>query len=167
MGEPVRIQLSRKKGWRMPPNTVKVDRTTRWGNPYPVASTKRIHPAEAGYTAEQAVSAFKGRMHGLLAINAVDLSALRGKNLACWCKLGAPCHADVLLELANAPLLAREVEQVDAEALVAERLGERLRSVQSEEWACQEAVCTFPHDGNCSCFNTALAQIIAEVRAEL
>jgi hypothetical protein len=26
---------------------------------------------------------------------------LRGKNLACWCPLDAPCHADVLLELAN------------------------------------------------------------------
>jgi hypothetical protein len=30
-----------------------------------------------------------------------DLSDLRGKNLACWCKQGIPCHADVLLELAN------------------------------------------------------------------
>jgi len=28
-------------------------------------------------------------------------SALRGKNLACWCALDQPCHADVLLELAN------------------------------------------------------------------
>jgi hypothetical protein len=27
---------------------------------------------------------------------------LRGKNLACWCRLDQPCHADVLLELANA-----------------------------------------------------------------
>ncbi len=30
--------------------------------------------------------------------------ALRGRNLACWCKIGAPCHADVLLELANRPI---------------------------------------------------------------
>lgn len=30
-----------------------------------------------------------------------DLSALRGHDLACWCDLSAPCHADVLLELAN------------------------------------------------------------------
>lgn len=28
---------------------------------------------------------------------------LRGKNLACWCALDAPCHADVLIEIANAP----------------------------------------------------------------
>ena len=26
---------------------------------------------------------------------------LAGKNLACWCKPGEPCHADVLLEIAN------------------------------------------------------------------
>ncbi len=30
------------------------------------------------------------------------LVELRGKNLACWCPLDQPCHADVLLELANA-----------------------------------------------------------------
>lgn len=30
-----------------------------------------------------------------------DLAALRGKDLACWCPLDQPCHADVLLELAN------------------------------------------------------------------
>ena len=31
------------------------------------------------------------------------LPELRGKDLACWCKEGEPCHADVLLELANPP----------------------------------------------------------------
>ncbi|WP_255183240.1 MULTISPECIES: DUF4326 domain-containing protein [unclassified Rhodococcus (in: high G+C Gram-positive bacteria)] len=29
------------------------------------------------------------------------LPELRGKDLACWCRLDQPCHADVLLELAN------------------------------------------------------------------
>ena len=29
---------------------------------------------------------------------------LRGKNLACWCAPGAPCHADVLLDLAKRPV---------------------------------------------------------------
>jgi hypothetical protein len=28
-------------------------------------------------------------------------AVLRGRNLACWCPLDQPCHADVLLELAN------------------------------------------------------------------
>lgn len=31
---PDRITLSRARGWRMPESTVKVDRTTRWGNPF-------------------------------------------------------------------------------------------------------------------------------------
>ncbi len=31
-----------------------------------------------------------------------DFYQLRGKDLACWCPLDQPCHADVLLELANA-----------------------------------------------------------------
>ncbi len=37
-------------------------------------------------------------------LTAARLPDLRGKNLACWCRLDQPCHADVLLELANAPL---------------------------------------------------------------
>lgn len=37
------------------------------------------------------------------------LPDLRGKNLACWCPLdGKPCHADVLLELANRDLSEKE-----------------------------------------------------------
>lgn len=34
MTKPQRIQLKRTRGWRMPPNTVKVDRSTKWGNPF-------------------------------------------------------------------------------------------------------------------------------------
>lgn len=34
MSRPIRIQLSRAKGWRMPSNTMKVDRSTVWGNPF-------------------------------------------------------------------------------------------------------------------------------------
>jgi hypothetical protein len=33
---PHRVQLRRAKGWRMPANTVKVDRTTLFGNPFSV-----------------------------------------------------------------------------------------------------------------------------------
>jgi hypothetical protein len=28
---------------------------------------------------------------------------LRGHDLCCWCSLDQPCHADVLLEIANIP----------------------------------------------------------------
>lgn len=98
MSGPVRIQLSRKKGWRMPPNTVKVDRSTNWGNPVKVGP---------GCTAQQAVDVFRRAIEDnnrsfLLCFEPRDVPRkLRGKNLACWCPLDQPCHADVLLELAN------------------------------------------------------------------
>lgn len=98
MTTPVRIQLSRHKGWRMPENTVKVDRSTRWGNPFRVGDDM---PGMAGepMDAIDACHCFR-----LFAAPTLDLSPLRGKNLACWCRLDQTCHADVLLELANAPI---------------------------------------------------------------
>lgn len=91
---PIRVQLSRKKGWRMPPNTVKVSRPSKWGNPYRVDQ----------WGQQQAVTMFRDYLKHWMwkaSENALCLQELRGKNLACWCKPGQPCHADVLLELAN------------------------------------------------------------------
>ena len=107
---PVRVQLSRKKGWRMPPNTVSVARPGKFGNPF------RVQP---GLTPKESVSGFSAWVEGgalpfvLSALYLPELMerrvallgrmpSLRGKNLACWCPLDQPCHADVLLELANA-----------------------------------------------------------------
>ncbi len=102
--KPRRVQLSRAKGWRMPENTVKVDRSTRWGNPFPIGSAgpfERIAP-----DAEGATGLFRAMLGDAEIRTAAgypgDLSPLRGKNLACWCS-GPFCHADVLLELANKP----------------------------------------------------------------
>jgi hypothetical protein len=91
---PMRIQLSRRKGWRMPPNTVKVCRPGKWGNPF------RVGPDR---DPDEAVNAFEWwlREQGGQALLR-DIGELRGRNLACWCPLDAPCHADVLLRLANA-----------------------------------------------------------------
>lgn len=91
---PRRIQRKRTKGWRMPANTVSVCRPGKWGNPF------RVGP---DCDPEQAVNAFEWwiREQGGKSLLR-DLHELRGKNLACWCPLGEPCHADVLLELANA-----------------------------------------------------------------
>ena len=89
---PQRIQLKRTKGWRMPPNTVKVDRSTKWGNPF--------KPPLDG-TVEQCVRMFRNYVSQSAFLSFFDLNELRGKNLACWCKPGVPCHADVLIELAN------------------------------------------------------------------
>lgn len=106
---PTRIQLSRAKGWRMPPNTVKVDRSTRWGNPY------KVHGDGYPMTPEVAVMLFEKLLneHRCFVANVCgdylgrattvdDIKReLRGKNLACWCPIGQPCHADVLLRVAN------------------------------------------------------------------
>ncbi len=96
--KPIRVQLSRKAGWRMPANTVKVTRPGKWGNPF------RVGFGEIETTAE-AVSHFREvhEARDMVWIRAEIRKTLRGKNLACWCKPGAPCHADVLLEIANAP----------------------------------------------------------------
>ena len=106
MSKPIRIQLSRKKGWRMPPNTVKVDRSTKWGNPFIVgkhgtrarcvdlyrklAACYLCLSAGNGPAQSRARKAMESARH-----------TLRGKNLACWCPLDKPCHADVLLDIAN------------------------------------------------------------------
>jgi len=116
MSAPTRVQLKRTKGWRMPENTVKVDRSTRFGNPFAViegirdAATavdlfRRAMRTPASLRRHQILTILKGqrgRGEGAILDIKVGLPSLRGKNLACWCNLDAPCHADVLLELANA-----------------------------------------------------------------
>jgi hypothetical protein len=119
MDRPVRVQLSRAKGWRMPPNTVKVDRSTRWGNQIVVGSERGI--GYRPWTADDAVAAFREDMEYAVASERPDgseplsLEPLRGRNLACWCKLSDPCHADVLLELANADRSALDKEARDGQ----------------------------------------------------
>ena len=84
---------------------MKVDRSTRWGNPLRI---------KAGYSATEAVADYARWIEGDARVRFAaiaetpptleDIRAqLGGKNLACWCALGAPCHADVLLRLANPP----------------------------------------------------------------
>jgi hypothetical protein len=51
--------------------------------------------------AEEVVERYRQDLPFLLASAHLDVSELRGKNLMCWCELGTPCHADVLLEVAN------------------------------------------------------------------
>lgn len=140
-GTPVRIQLSRAAGWRIPDNTVKVTRPGRWGNPFNLRSSEHCWTAlHHGFRADRAgrqaasVAMFRAWIAGGQAIEPSDCGLiaetpqgkvriasspsyaapappsvadirehLAGKNLACWCKPGEPCHADVLLELANAP----------------------------------------------------------------
>lgn len=96
--KPHRVQLSRKKGWRMPPNTVKVSRPSKWGNPFRIGF-EVLTAADA--KREYLCFLAGGSKFKTLREKLGDVRKLKGKNLACWCKLGDPCHADVLLEVAN------------------------------------------------------------------
>ena len=126
---PQRIQRKRTAGWRMPVGARYVGRPTRWGNPFriyhghsvigppwAVARESWWHlPPEAclaGYitssrtmTAVDVVAPF----HDLLQVRRRDeparlrewLAPLVGVDLACWCPIGQPCHADILIAAAN------------------------------------------------------------------
>lgn len=105
--KPERIQLKRTKGWRMPPNTVKVDRSTKWGNPFVPGKPAPIGPTK-GETVTDRRHAFV-LYRSLAPLNEQLVSMARaelaGKNLACWCPHDNPyedvCHAAVLLDIAN------------------------------------------------------------------
>src|SRR3954451_2908965 len=118
---PHRIRLSRRKGWRKPEGAIVVARPTRWGNPFSVQrfgrpTAVRLFAVAARGTWDPSLlsslecsdvqrvlrdrDAWLQRLGG----DPTELarSELRGHDLACWCSLDQPCHADVLLELATA-----------------------------------------------------------------
>jgi len=97
---PKRIQMTRQKPWRKDnPDAVIVARPSKWGNPWKIGD-------RAVCDAHDAVHKFKMWAYDCLDPRVTgsifdDLRELRGKDLACWCPLDQPCHADVLLKLAN------------------------------------------------------------------
>ena len=116
---PQRIQRKRTKGWRMPEGAVYVGRPTKWGNPWQVGGDAQIVMRDTPKGETQRLSLVRMWPETVVALYRIyithasiydigldakrlDLSELRGKDLACWCPLSSPCHADVLLELANA-----------------------------------------------------------------
>jgi hypothetical protein len=125
MTTPVRLQLARRKGFDLQEHSrsvngleaVHVARPGPWGNPFVVG-----RHGDASYC----VDLYRALLAGLLRVGAdpdvkaleqvcayvgAHLGDLKGKNLACWCKPGAPCHADVLLTLANGPICEEVPEQ--------------------------------------------------------
>jgi hypothetical protein len=94
--KPQRIQLRRTKGWRKPENTVVVARPSRFGNPYRVGRDGTAAECVAKF--EQLLAKNIWTEPNLTSIR----EELRGRNLACWCREGSPCHASVLLRIANA-----------------------------------------------------------------
>lgn len=107
---PRRVQMTRSKPWRKDyPDAVIVARPSKWGNPFRVGD--RVITAKGGYKKirdrAQAVELFRRRFERWRgSYSAEIIHELRGKDLACWCPLDQPCHADVLLEIANRPIKA-------------------------------------------------------------
>lgn len=120
---PIRIQRKRTKGWRIPPNAVSVCRPGKFGNPFRIGDYALIGDpggrpglfrmawcvtskdyADSRYThikdAATAVDFYR-RMRAAMPLAKDQIDLLRGRDLACFCPLDQPCHADVLLELAN------------------------------------------------------------------
>jgi hypothetical protein len=123
VADPRRIQRQRTKGWRMPEGAVYVGRPSRWGNPFvlgetymwlgatgmpfPVPSMRDPGEYDHGIRAERltdparAVEWFRAWVSWTENAISINVLQLHGKDLACWCPLDQPCHADVLLELAR------------------------------------------------------------------
>lgn len=130
-----RIQLRRTKGWRKPYDAVVVARPSEWGNPFRVVPVHRSGPFDVvlgtgtdwfyaqstglAHARGIAVALFRAAIHPDAPTDrlpgyprhAAIYRALRGRDLACWCPLDQPCHADVLLEIANGPIPAHEHDQ--------------------------------------------------------
>ena len=120
--KPVRIQRKRVKGWKMPENTISVTRPGKWGNCFKIGgrykwgglSNKGIdtliivmeaHVPDDKFTtletAEECIEWYEKYIY--LRPGFIDKvkKELKGKNLACFCKEGHPCHAGILLKIAN------------------------------------------------------------------
>lgn len=123
---PVRIQRRRTKGWTTPlcscgcgQRAIYVGRPTKWGNPFvpvpiggapyrwTVVDDNGVDYREPPHgwmhresAVLKAVNLYYADVKGKLAPYP-PLSELCGHDLACWCPLDSPCHADVLLRLAN------------------------------------------------------------------
>lgn len=107
---PVRLQRKRTLGSKLPNDCKIVTRPGRFANPFKVGMY-------AGYDAANAVRDFRKWINRDLTVRSAEnvfgkpptceeiRDALAGRDLACWCKLDQPCHADVLLEIANGPAL--------------------------------------------------------------
>lgn len=116
-----RIWRRHTRGWRAPDGAVPAARTGRnigWGNPYRITSPGDAPgPADwewSGRTwwpvgdatiavdgADHAVDLYRELVLRTPQYQADARATLAGKDLMCWCRPGEPCHADLLLRIAN------------------------------------------------------------------
>lgn len=119
MIQPVRIQRSRQHK-QVSQNGLEIvycGRPTKWGNPFKIGNSlldvpfiiiKKTELTEAEQDGGIITQGISVRLFEtfLTLYGAADFiqqikENLKGKNLSCWCKVGEPCHVDVLLKIAN------------------------------------------------------------------
>jgi len=119
---PKRIQRKPMKGWRMPEGAVYVGSPTKWGNPFwhakqfvgLTASLNCYRDAIHGWNGPERFTelgdgpdliAYDDHCDWVKRFGCHPVEVIRqelcGKDLVCWCPLDQPCHADILLEIAN------------------------------------------------------------------
>lgn len=112
---PARIVLSRKAGFDLQAISralnglpaQSVARPGPWGNPFSVDAVASETGLDRGAAQAEAVDRHRRWLLGEFEADRAppsrdDIRAkLSGKNLACWCRAGTPCHVDNLLALAN------------------------------------------------------------------
>lgn len=121
---PNRVQRRRLLGWRKPAGAIYVGRGSKWGNPFKVGKEISISGDLPGgaleasitvlakdaaraadlyrrYVTTGLVDPFMGfGFHSPIHVDEIR-AELASHDLLCWCPLDQPCHADVLLEIAN------------------------------------------------------------------
>jgi hypothetical protein len=120
---PIRVQRKRTKGYKLPENTVCVNRPSKWSNPFKLTVFSRetslkmyaecISNPHLVYYYFNPIAAHNAYIH--FTYIKEHIHELKGKNLACFCPIVnkyneyVQCHADILLSLAN-NLLIKEIE---------------------------------------------------------
>lgn len=101
-----RIKRSRAKGFRLPPNTVCVDRSTKLGNPFDWRDGVEIGTEK--WAKGAAVDLLREAINNPTRFPELKIptrqqirQALEGKSfVACWCTVDEPCHGDLYIEIA-------------------------------------------------------------------
>ena len=90
------MKVLNKKTDHIPPDAVYVGRPSKWGNPF------KVYPHRRGslFAQKIAVESYREYLKEHPELMEMAKKELKGKDLVCWCA-PLPCHADILLELAN------------------------------------------------------------------
>lgn len=92
-----KMKVLNKRTDTIPPDAVYVGRPSKWGNPFEIGKdAKGVY-----WNRQDVINLYEAWLQsnekeGLM----LELHELKGKDLVCWCA-PLPCHADILLELAN------------------------------------------------------------------